>query len=82
MLDIIKLILFSNVDRDEDKTLNTEGKPMEFRELLDQSLEKMTEEQKTDFIRQVCLIMHNRNNSDLIVRAKIKEIIQRFGVYE
>ncbi|WP_322907878.1 hypothetical protein [Paenibacillus campi] len=55
---------------------------MEFRELLDQSLERMNEEQKTDFIRQVCLIMHNRNNSDLIVRAKIKEIIQRFGVYE
>ncbi len=59
-----------------------EGKHMEFRELLDQSLEQMTEEQKTDFVRQVCLIMHNRNNSDLIVRAKIKEIIQRFGVYE
>ena len=55
---------------------------MEFRELLNQSLEKMTEEQKTEFIREICLIMHNRNNSDLIVRAKIKEVIQRFGVYE
>jgi len=59
-----------------------EGNVMEFRELLNQSLEKMTEEQKTDFIREICLIMHNRNNSDLIVRAKIKEVIQRFGVYE
>ncbi|WP_411345000.1 hypothetical protein ACE3MZ_02610 [Paenibacillus sp. WLX1005] len=55
---------------------------MDIREKLDQRLLEMTDENKSEFIKQVCLVMNNRNNSDLIVRAKINELVQRFGLYD
>lgn len=51
---------------------------MEIREFLDQRLTELNDEQKTDFIKEVCLILYNRNNSDLIVRAKVNELVQRY----
>ncbi|WP_017812642.1 MULTISPECIES: hypothetical protein [Paenibacillus] len=51
---------------------------MEIREFLDQRLTELNEEQKTAFIKEVCLILYNRNNSDLIVRAKVNELVQRY----
>lgn len=45
---------------------------------LEQQIAKLTDEEKNDFIKHVYLILNNRSNSDLIVRAKISELVGRY----
>jgi hypothetical protein len=45
---------------------------------LEQHITTLTDEEKNDFIKHIYLILNNRSNSDLIVRAKISELVGRY----
>ncbi len=45
---------------------------------LEQHITTLTDEEKNDFIKHIYLILNNRSNSDLIIRAKIRELVDRY----
>ncbi|MFD1989714.1 hypothetical protein ACFSGI_07085 [Paenibacillus nicotianae] len=45
---------------------------------LEKHIATLTDEEKNDFIKHIYLILNNRSNSDLIIRAKIRELVDRY----